>query len=144
MSVALTLPIDVSQDIDYVEKLCKDTPELTEAINTVVGQLKIIIAGTRELLSEDMELSSFDAAIVVRFILYVIFQNYAISTEIYKYYQDYSPVEYEQTIQKLLKQSPSVLVKFLTLAKEDTEAALDYLDGVINTVDGENNKPQGD
>jgi hypothetical protein len=136
------LPIDFSEDMARVEEILEAQPALKQLVSHIIDQLKIITAGIRESIINEAELEAVDASIIMRFILGLIFQNYAISTEIYRHYHDYAPVAYEQMVNKLLKQDPEVLVNFLKLAKEDKEGALDYLDDKANASAEDNHKPK--
>ena len=126
--------IDLSQDSNTVLKLATDNPAFGPVFTHIFKTLKHMCVAARDALMETGDVSNTDSNIAVRYILRSLFESYMLNMEIHEHYKNYSPVEYEQMVEKLVKLTPDTICEFLNIAKEDTEKALDYLDNAMENL----------
>jgi hypothetical protein len=126
--------IDLSQDSDTVVRLASEHPAFGPVFTHIFKTLKHMCVAARDALMETGDVSDTDANISTRYILRSLFESYMLNMEIHEHYKDYSPVEYEQMVEKLVKLTPETICEFLGIAKEDKEKALDYLDAAMENL----------
>lgn len=130
------------KDEIHLKKLFAETPELNNLFHHLINQWKLIVMGTRQSLAEHSSLSDDDCMVMIRVMLSYLFENYCFSLLVWQRFREYSPVEYEQIVEKLIKLPEDELERCLTLAETDTEKALDLLDTFMAASDTHLNNGQ--
>jgi hypothetical protein len=118
----------VQTDREYVSNLLKKHPELDALFRHTLQQWKLIVMGTQKIFAEKIDLPHDVCGVLTRALLSQLFENYCLGLQIWLYFKNYSQVEYEQMVAKLLTLPTSDIDEFLKIAAEDTEKALDFLE----------------
>lgn len=126
--------VDLSQDSNVVHQLVSEHSAFGPVFAHIFKTLKHMCIVARDALLKTGDISDTEASIATRYILRSLFESYMLNMEIHEHYKNYSQVEYEQMVEKLVKLTPDDICEFLSIAKEDTEKALDYLDNEMENL----------
>ncbi len=118
----------VQTDRDYVVSLSKEYPGLDKLFEHTFQQWKLIVVGTQKIFADHADLPHDACMILTRALISQLFENYCLSLQIWLHFKNYSQVEYEQMVTKLVTLPTPDIDEFLEIAAEDTEKALDFLE----------------